>query len=99
MTITQLERVYRIVETIEPGKAPTKTETFSDAEIMVASWGRESKVNFKKIWFDPYMDDLADLLKGSNLSVSTSLVTSAPINLVGRWIDENINGVYLTYFY
>jgi hypothetical protein len=53
------------------------------------------------------MDDIADTLINANVHVPSGwlgdIINNAsdalnPVPDVGRWIDENINGVYLTYF-
>ena len=62
-------------------------ETLTDANIVVATWGEEELINFKSIWNDSAMDDIADLL------INNTLMSN-----IGRWVYENINGVYLTYF-
>jgi hypothetical protein len=107
MAITQIELTYGVRETTESGKGTTLTEVLEDAEIYVSSWGVESPINFKSIWNDSKMDDIADALINANVQVPSGWLGDIvnekidelnPLPDVGRWIDENINGVYLTHF-
>jgi hypothetical protein len=108
MAITQIETTYGVRETTESGGGNNSTtEVLEDAKIVVATWGGENEIDFKSIWNDPCMDDIADTLINANVHVPSGWLGDKinsvidernPIPDVGRWIDENINGVYLTYF-
>ena len=108
MTITQIERIYRFVQYKRGSKIiGSKPETLFDVDIDVSSWGIERTINFQSIWFDSTMDDMADRLINTNINVGSGWLGGAfspatnTLNIlpeIGGWLDNNIDGVYLTYF-
>ena len=97
MTITQIERIYRRIEYVDRGAITYSSETLADAKVIVASWGGENQINFWPIWFDSYMDDIADSLMSPSGQFPPGMfgeyLNSAidPIGLqllLGRFIDE-----------
>jgi hypothetical protein len=107
MAITQIETTYGVRETMESGGGNSTAEVLEGAKIVVSTWGGENEIDFKSIWNDSKMDEIADTLINANVHVPPGwlgdIINDAsdalnPVPEVGKWIDENINGVYLTYF-